>query len=86
MISVPGWSNFGSVVEIPMRGGRNVTLGGRDFPLASLGHWYHLYRVYDPAKAALIAGALSDEAIMVAAGDLQIADTFSPTLIVRIKG
>ncbi len=76
----------GTVAEIPMRRGGNVSLGARDYPVASLAHWYHVYRVYDPKKAALVAGALSDEAILLGARELQIADTFSPTLIVRIKG
>lgn len=75
----------GAVVDFPMTVGRNIDIGGVEVELARVAHWYHLYRVHNPAKAALAAGLLSDDEILVAADDLQIADTFSPTLIVRIR-
>ena len=52
--------------------------------LVPLAHWYHLYRVYNPNKAALVAGVLTNAAIVAAADDLGIGGVFSPTLIVRI--
>ena len=75
----------GGVADFPMAVGKTVDIGGIEVELARLAHWYHLYRVHNPAKAALAASLLSDDEILAAADDLQIADTFSPTLIVRIR-
>ncbi|MEA2000419.1 MAG: NifU family protein [Actinomycetota bacterium] len=72
------------VAIFPFGSGQRVDLGGVEISVGSLAHWYHLYRVHDPGKAALIAGRLSDKAIMGAATELGIGDVFSPTLIVRI--
>lgn len=74
----------GKPIDFPFAAGSYVNVGGVRVALAPLRHWYHLYRVHDPAKAVLIAGRLSDEDIMAGAAELGIADIFSPTLIVRI--
>ena len=74
----------GQMVSFPPIADRNVDLQGTSIPLAPLRHWYHLYRVHNPARASLIAGRLSDDEIMQGAAELSIATTFSPTLIVRI--
>jgi Fe-S cluster biogenesis protein NfuA len=74
----------GEIAELPLVGGDLVKVGSGEIPLARAAHWYHLYRVHDPRKAALVAGVLTDAAIVAAADDLHIAHIFSPTLIVRI--
>ena len=74
----------GVEARFPLRVERRVTVGGVDIPLAPLRHWYHLYRVHHPGKAAMIAARLSDAEILAGADELGIAGTFSPTLIVRI--
>ncbi len=74
----------GRVVDFPFEVARLVELGDVKVPLAPLHHWYHLYRIHDPAKAALVARRLTDEEIMTGAAELGIDDLFSPTLIVRI--
>lgn len=74
----------GEVTELPLGAGTVVDVAGSDVAVARLAHWYHVYRAYEPRKAALIAGLLSDSEIIAAAADLHIAHTFSPTLIVRI--
>ncbi len=52
--------------------------------LGPLRHWYHLYRVHNPARAEMIATVLGDDEIVAGAAELGIAESFSPTLIVRI--
>lgn len=72
------------VAIFPFGSGQRVELDDVEIAVGSLAHWYHLYRVHDPGKAAIIAGTLSDETILEAATELGIGDVFSPTLIVRI--
>ena len=74
----------GSPARFPLHAAETVNVDGIDVPLGSLRQWYHLYRVHAPAKAELIASRLSDSDIVVAAAELGIGDSFSPTLIVRI--
>lgn len=71
-------------VTFPCQPSGHVDVDGLSVPLAPLRQWYHLYRIHDPAKAAMVAGHLSDDEIMKGAADLGISDIFSPTLIVRI--
>ena len=75
----------GEVARFPFAPGRRVDLGTHLVPLGDTAAWYHLYRVHNPARAALVAGRLSDAEIMDAARRLSIDHTFSPTLIVRIE-
>lgn len=72
------------LVRLPVATDVAISVENMPVPLASLGHWYHTYRAYDPTKAALIADRLSDEEIVAAADELGIGQLFSPTLIVRI--
>ena len=74
----------GELARMPFVAATEVAVEGSMVPLAPLGHWYHAYRAYDPAKAALVAGQLSDDEIVAAADELAIGHLFSPTLIVRI--
>jgi Fe-S cluster biogenesis protein NfuA len=74
----------GELAQFPVGMGTTAIVGGITIPLGSLPHWYHLYRVHDPTKAALLAARLTDAEILAAAADLQISQVFSPTLIVRI--
>ena len=76
----------GTEVVFPFDADTVVSVGGANVPLVPLRHWYHLYRVHDPAKAVLVAQRLGDEEIMTGATELGISDIFSPTLIVRIGG
>ena len=74
----------GEVAQFPVAPRGHVDLGGYRVPLGDVAEWYHLYRVHNPARAALVAGRLSDDEIMAAAERLSIDHVFSPTLIVRI--
>jgi hypothetical protein len=74
----------GEVARFPFAAHDRFNLGDMLIPLGDIAAWYHLYRVHNPARAALIAGRLSDEEIMAAARRLSIDHLFSPTLIVRI--
>jgi len=74
----------GQLAVFPFTVDRVVDVGAARVPLAPLRHWYRLYRVHAPAKAALVASRLSDAEIMAGAVELGIGDVFSPTLIVRI--
>lgn len=74
----------GVVVEFPIVAEDSTTVAGVEVRLAPLRHWYHLYRMHKPERAALAAMLLSDEEIIAGARELGIADSFSPTLIVRI--
>lgn len=74
----------GGTAQFPIMVERWALVGGVDVPVAPLRHWYHLYRMHNPTKAGMIAARLSDQEIMIGAGELGIGDLFSPTLIVRI--
>jgi Fe-S cluster biogenesis protein NfuA len=74
----------GGIARFPIMVERWSALGDIDVPVAPLRHWYHVYRVHNPAKATLIAGRLTDQEIIIGAGELGIGGLFSPTLIVRI--
>jgi hypothetical protein len=74
----------GHLTKLPFAVEQTVAVGEVAVPLAPRAHWYHLYRAYDPGRAALVASRLSDEDIMAAAAELGIDHLFSPTLIVRI--
>lgn len=74
----------GEVVRFPVAPRRHVTVGEHRVPLGDLAAWYHLYRVHNPARAAVVAAKLSDGEIMAAAHRLSLDQAFSPTLIVRI--
>lgn len=75
----------GTLVRFPTAPERHVDVGGNLVPLGNVADWYHLYRVHNPARAAVIAAGLSDDQIMEAAQRLSIDHLFSPTLIVRIR-
>lgn len=74
----------GVVVRFPFEPSHLVRIDEIDIAVAPLAQWYHLYRVHDSSKAAVVASHLQDGEIMAAASDLGIAHVFSPTLIVRI--
>ena len=74
----------GTVASFPILGERVEVADGVSVVLAPLRHWYHLYRVHAPEKAAMIADRLTDEEIVAGADELGIGSVFSPTLIVRI--
>jgi hypothetical protein len=74
----------GEVTRFPATAQRHVEVGDQRVPLGDVAAWYHLYRVHHPARAAVVAGLLSDDEIMGAAQRLSIDHVFSPTLIVRI--
>ncbi len=74
----------GEVARFPVTYRDHVDLGDCRVPLGDVAAWYHLYRVHNPARAAVVAGRLSDDEIMAAAEWLSIDHVFSPTLIVRI--
>ena len=74
----------GELARFPFAPSSQVALGDVRLPLGDVAAWYHLYRVHNPARAALVASRLSDEEIMAAARRLSIDHVFSPTLIVRI--
>jgi hypothetical protein len=74
----------GTLVRFPVAPERHVDIGGNLVPLGNVADWYHLYRVHNPPRAAVVAGGLSDDQIMEAARRLSIDHLFSPTLIVRI--
>jgi Fe-S cluster biogenesis protein NfuA len=73
-----------AIAHFPVMVERWIPLGGVDIAVAPLRHWYHLYRMHRPERAALIATMLSDAEILAGAHELGIGDVFSPTLIVRI--
>ena len=73
-----------SLARFPVVHRTTAVVDGVAVALAPMAHWYHLYRVHAPFKAEMIASSLTDDEIVGAAGELGIADTFSPTLIVRI--
>jgi hypothetical protein len=60
----------GALARFPLIVERAVMLSGIVIPLAPLAHWYHLYRVHDPAKAGLIRPYLDPAAITAAAAEL----------------
>lgn len=62
----------GSVARFPLVVERHVSIDGWEIPLAPLAHWYHLYRVHNPEKAALIRKRLDDAAVREAACALSI--------------
>lgn len=70
--------------SFPVMAERWVAVGDVDVAVAPLRQWYHLYRMHQPGKAAMIASRLSDAEIVAGARELGIGATFSPTLIVRI--
>ncbi|MGA9594515.1 MAG: NifU family protein [Acidimicrobiia bacterium] len=74
----------GAEASFPVMAERWATIGDIDVAVAPLRHWYHLYRMHRPGKAAMIASRLSDAEIVAGAHELGIGDSFSPTLIVRI--
>ena len=74
----------GSLARFPLVAEQQTRVGDAVVHLGPLRHWYHLYRVHNPARAEMIAQVLGDDEIMLAAAELGIADSFSPTLIVRI--
>jgi len=74
----------GVVAAFPLVGERVDIGDGASVVLAPLRHWYHLYRVHAPEKAAMIAEWLTDSEIVAGAAELGIGSIFSPTLIVRI--
>lgn len=75
----------GEVAHFPVAPERRVDVDGDLVPLGDVAAWYHLYRVHNPARAAVVASRLSDDEIMAAARRLSIDHLFSPTLIVRIS-
>lgn len=64
----------GFVARFPLRVERTVVVEGVPIPLAPLSHWYHLYRVHDPAKATLIRSRLDPAAIAAAGAALGLRD------------
>lgn len=60
----------GVLASFPFRVEREVTVEGVAIPLAPLSHWYHLYRVHNPARAALIRSRLDATVIAAAAAEL----------------
>jgi Fe-S cluster biogenesis protein NfuA len=74
----------GEEASFPVMADRWVAVGDVEVALAPLRHWYHLYRMHRPGKAAMIASRLSDAEIVAGAHELGIGGSFSPTLIVRI--
>jgi len=74
----------GTKARFPLVAEEDARVRGAVVPLGTLRHWYHLYRVHKPARAELIAEVLTDDEIVQGAAELGIADSFSPTLIVRI--
>lgn len=63
----------GSLARFPLVADLQVDFHGIEIPLANLGHWYHLYRAYNPDKAALIRPHLDTATIEQAARALSIA-------------
>jgi len=62
----------------PVVAGRKVLVDGHDVVLAPLRHWYHLYRMHRPEKAAMIASLLSEEEIAFGARELGIESRSFP--------
>ena len=62
----------GSLVRFPHVVEMSVPGNGVDIPLAPLAHWYHIYQIHNPARAALIRPHLDDAAIARAAAELSI--------------
>jgi Fe-S cluster biogenesis protein NfuA len=73
-----------SIARFPVVAEDRARVRDATIPLGPLRHWYHLYRIHNPARAKLIAAVLADGEIMQGAKELGIGDSFSPTLIVRI--
>ena len=62
----------GRLVSFPVRQAAFVDDDGLGVPVASPAEWYHLYSVYDPAKAAAIAAVVPREDIEAAGRRLGI--------------
>lgn len=60
----------GVVVHFPARADDVVAVSGVPVAFDSMWHWYHLYRVHDPARAALIAAVAGPEHLDRAGADL----------------
>ena len=62
----------GVLVRFPLTIERSVAVDRWDIPLAPLAHWYHIYRVHNPAKAAQIRQRLDLATVRKAARELSI--------------
>jgi hypothetical protein len=62
----------GVLVRFPLTIERSVVVDGWEIPLAPLAHWYHIYRVHNPAKAAQIRERLDVATVRKAARELSI--------------
>jgi hypothetical protein len=62
----------GRHIRFPVVVERQELVGGVEIPLASLAHWYHIYRVHNPDRAVLVRAHLDEATIERAARDLSI--------------